>query len=64
MNNTHKFLDIRRIFMKVRAWNDSQIDRQTKCINAFQLCWKVLKKLYAMANQFKCEKEGFFLGSE
>ena len=27
-----------------RAQTDGRTDRQTKCINTFQHCWKVLKK--------------------
>ena len=44
MNNIFKFQDILRIFTRVRTGADGQTDRQTECINTFQLCWKVLKK--------------------
>ena len=43
MNNTYQIQDIWRIFMRVRVCPDGQTGRQTKCINTFQLCWKVLK---------------------
>ena len=39
INNIHQFQDIWRIFKRVWA----RTDRQTECINTFQLCWKVLK---------------------
>ena len=31
--------------MRVRVCPDGQTGRQTKCINTFQLCWKVLKTI-------------------
>ena len=39
INNIYQFQDISRIFARVRE----RTDRQTECINTFQLCWKVLK---------------------
>ena len=44
MNSIHQFQDIGRIFMIVIARTGRQTDRQTECINTFQLCRKVLKK--------------------
>ena len=50
MSYIFKFQDIRRIFTRVRARTDRQTDRrtdrQTECINTFQRCWKVLKRLH------------------
>ena len=42
INTIYQFQDIRRIFTRVRAWTNGRTDRQTECINTFQLCWKVL----------------------
>ena len=38
-NVIRKFHDIQRIFLRVRV----STDRQTECINTFQLCRKMLK---------------------
>ena len=42
--------------MRVRAWTDRQTDRQTECINTFQLCWKVLKRGYVIFHEKGCFK--------
>ena len=54
MNNIYQFQDIWRILPRLKSgqWDrktdgntDERLsDRQTECINTFQLCWKVLKK--------------------
>ena len=52
MSNIFKFQNVWRIFTRVRACTDGQLERQTECINTFQLCWKVLKNHYSFWNWF------------
>ena len=44
MSSICKFQDFRRIFMRIRTCTDGQTDRQIECINAFRVCWKLLKE--------------------